>query len=68
TSYSEGGSWLIKTDPEGNKLWDKIFDDGNTTFIQQTNNHGYILNVIAFVNNTLDMLLIKIDANGNLIS
>jgi len=47
-SYGAGGHdfWLVKTDSEGNKEWDKTFggvDDDRTCSVQQTSDDGYIL-------------------------
>ena len=58
--------WLIKTDENGNKEWDKIFDtpDEDSDFadsVQQTTDGGYI--IIGTFENTMG--LIKTDANGN---
>ncbi|MFZ2410666.1 MAG: hypothetical protein WAW23_03765 [Candidatus Methanoperedens sp.] len=63
-----GGSWLIKTDADGNELWNRTFGPWNRTFggrgewansVQQTTDGGYILAGRGF-------LLIKTDANGNM--
>jgi len=45
-SYGAGDFWLVKTDLEGNKEWDKTFgrtDDDRACFVQQTSDGGYIL-------------------------
>jgi|GEM_PF-6560956 len=64
-----GGSWLIKTDADGNELWNRTFGPWNRTFggrgewansVQQTTDGGYILAGRGF-------LLIKTDANGNML-
>jgi hypothetical protein len=60
--------WLIKTDPNGNEEWNKIFDASYWDFaysVQQTSDGGYIL-----AGQTLlgagggDVWLIKTDSNG----
>ena len=65
--------WLIKIDPNGNKVWDKTYggsggDHGKS--IQQTSEGGYIITGERFDLNDLknlkgDVLLIKTDSQGN---
>jgi len=63
--------WLIKTDSNGNKIWDKIFGgDGpdSALYVQQTDDNGYIITgckYISLLNNPGDLWLIKTDSNGN---
>jgi hypothetical protein len=64
-----GEAWLIKTDANGNKTWDKAFGDEDGDWggsVQQTSDGGY---VIAGATGSLgagggDVWLIKADADG----
>jgi len=74
-SYGAGRDdvYLIKTDPNGNKKWQKTFggsdvDDGYS--VQQTSDGGYI--IVGFIGGVGtspirggDVYLIKTDSNGN---
>ena len=61
--------WLIKTDDQGNKLWDRTFSGdgygGEGRSVQQTLDGGYIIMGKSYVEDTDDLWLIKTDANGN---
>jgi hypothetical protein len=68
-----GYAWLIKTDAEGNMLWEKTFsikgDHSGAYSVQPTIDGGYILTGMTgrgFLN-YYDALLIKIDAEGNML-
>jgi hypothetical protein len=66
--------WLIKTDADGNKLWDKILSESSNSLwgprsIQQTSDVGYILAGDIDPERTFqrDGQLIKTDSNGNIL-
>jgi hypothetical protein len=65
-----GDVWVIKTDADGYKVWDKFFggpgDDWGQS-VQQTSDGGYIITGVFEVSNqgNLDVWLIKTDADGN---
>jgi len=68
--YGGGEVWLIKTNGNGNKIWDKTFGGIEYTFgysVQQTADGGYILT--GFTEDAYTtyaaVLLIKTDGSGN---
>jgi hypothetical protein len=72
-SYSSdyGDIWLIKIDSEGDKQWDKTFDergDEGSFFVQQTSDAGYFITGYTRSSPSSDAVyvwLIKTDSDGN---
>ena len=64
--------WLIKTDIDGNELWNKTFGGSYEEWshcVRATSDGGYIISgaKISSSDNKFDTWLIKTDANGNLL-
>lgn len=61
---------MIRTDGNGNRIWDKTFGGNKSDWansVQQTKDGGYIIGgwTESFGSGGKDVLLIKIDAQGN---
>ena len=71
TSWDIGGDcWLVKTDANGNMLWNRTFGGSKTDNghgILQTNDGGFIISAIteSYGAGSYDAWLIKTDASGN---
>ena len=67
--------WIIKLDSSGNKVWDKIYDEGErisgseveerANSIQQTSDGGYIVAGYIFSFGCGASCIIKLDGSGN---
>jgi hypothetical protein len=61
---SISNAWVIKTDAEGNKTWQKQLGNGYNFWIQQTTDGGYITTgSTGTLKKTGDLFLIKLDKN-----
>jgi len=71
-SYGEGGMdvYLIKTDSNGNKLWERTYggaEDDSGKSITKTSGDGYVIVgwTMSFGEGSNDVFLIRIDSEGN---
>lgn len=69
---NNGALWMVKTDGDGNKQWDKIFDgpDFEYTYVKgcyQTSDGGYLMagNTASYGAGLVDVWVIKTDSSGN---
>lgn len=63
--------WLLKTNSNGDSLWSVTFDDSmnqSANYLQETNDGGFVLvGETRGQNTNIDILIIKTDANGNMV-
>ncbi len=66
---ANGRFYLLKTDSEGNQMWDKVIEMGyhaEGRCLIQTSDGGYVV-VGEYGANSWDFLVVKIDSQGNLL-
>lgn len=69
---TQGALWMMKTDADGNKQWESMFDGPLFEYTYgkgncQTNDGGYIMDGVtqSYGHGGFDIWLIKTDSNGN---
>jgi len=70
SSYGQGGDiWIIKTDSSGDTLWTKLIggtkSDQVNKVIETSGNDYLIVGSFRLTDNSYDMYLIRMDANGD---
>ncbi|MBA3648664.1 MAG: T9SS type A sorting domain-containing protein [Chitinophagales bacterium] len=70
---SVGDAYLVKTDANGNKLWEKIFgglNDDNGNSVIESSDEGLVIagRTVSFGEGWSDVYFIKTDAEGNVVS
>ena len=73
-NVNDGAFYMIKTDDEGNKQWDRFFDGPNSEYTvamgcRQTSDGGYIMcgASSSYGAGNMDLWIIKTDASGNMV-
>jgi hypothetical protein len=68
-SYTSSfNAWIVKTDYNGEELWNKTFDGLYLSHVQQTEDDGFIAGGRKYSDNfeTSDILVIKTNVNGDI--
>lgn len=63
--FGYDGSWLIKTDADGNMQWNKMYGAVEATTVIQTTDGGYVMAGYNGSGYNYDFWLVKADVNGN---
>jgi len=68
-SNSQG--WIVSIDSDGNQNWERLYGNEDIEAfysVQQTNDRGFILTGVSHLNGASDILHVKTDPNGNVLS
>ena len=68
--YNDYDAWLMKTDKNGNEVWNKTYEgesDDHCYYVEKTSDGGFIMTgtIRGYYGGPLDLWLIKTDENGN---